>query len=72
MTQSFLDVFGYQEKEKKIFLKKVHFSGFAVQNRSGKMAILGRILGTETESRTVTQIRSASVVKPGSLKLSFK
>ena len=29
-------------------------------------------VGTETESRTVTQIRSASVVKPGSLKLSFK
>ena len=50
MTQSFLDVFGYQEKEKKMFLKKVHFSGFAVQNRSGKMAILGRIFQFHTLS----------------------
>ena len=37
---------------KKKFWKKVHFSGFAVQNRSGRMTILGRVFNFYTLSNT--------------------
>ena len=41
---------GIRRKKKNFFLKKVQISGFAVQNRSGKMAILGRIFQFHTLS----------------------